>query len=30
LFYCVACTVYFPEKRRSALDALLTGGEGYE
>lgn len=30
LFYCVGCTVYFPEKRRSALDSLLTGGEGYE
>lgn len=30
LFYCVACTIWFPEYRRSALDALLTGGEGYE
>lgn len=30
LFFCVACTIYFPEKRRSALDSLLTGGEGYE
>lgn len=30
LFYCVSCTVWFPEQRRSALDALLTGGEGYE
>lgn len=30
LFYCVSCTVWFPETRRSALDALLTGGEGYE
>lgn len=30
LFYCVSCTIWFPEQRRSALDALLTGGEGYE
>lgn len=30
LFYCVSCTVWFPEQRRSVLDALLTGGEGYE
>jgi len=30
LFFCVACTVYFPEKRRSALDSLLIGGNGYE
>ncbi len=30
LFFCVGCTVYFPEKRRSAFDSLLTGGEGYE
>lgn len=30
LFYCVACTVWFPEMRRSSLDALITGGEGYE
>ena len=30
LFYCVSCTIWFPENRRSALDALLTGGEGYE
>lgn len=30
LFFCVGCTVYTPEKRRSALDALLTGGPGYE
>lgn len=30
LFFCVACTVWSPEIRRSALDALLTGGEGYE
>lgn len=30
LFYCVSCTIWFPEQRRSALDALLTGGDGYE
>lgn len=30
IFYCVACTVWFPEYRRSALDALINGGEGYE
>ena len=30
LFYCVSCTIWFPEQRRSALDSLLTGGEGYE
>lgn len=30
LFYCVACTIWFPEMRRSALDTLLTGGDGYE
>lgn len=30
LFYCVSCTIWFPETRRSALDALLTGGDGYE
>lgn len=30
LFYCVSCTVWFPEQRRSALDALRNGGEGYE
>ena len=30
LFFCVSCTVWFPEKRRSTLDTLLTGGEGYE
>lgn len=30
LFYCVSCTVWFPEQRRSVLDALLTGGNGYE
>lgn len=29
-FYCVACTIYFPEKRRSALDTLLTGGDAYQ
>lgn len=30
LFYCVACTVWFPEYRRSALDSLINGGNGYE
>lgn len=30
LFYCVSCTIWFPEQRRSVLDSLLTGGEGYE
>lgn len=30
LFYCVSCTIWFPEQRRSALDALITGGNGYE
>ncbi len=30
LFYCVACTIWFPEYRRSAIDSLLTGGNGYE
>lgn len=30
LFYCVSCTIWFPESRRSALDALITGGNGYE
>lgn len=30
LFYCVSCTIWFPETRRSALGSLLTGGEGYE
>lgn len=30
LFYCVSCTIWFPETRRSALDTLLSGGEGYE
>ena len=30
LFFCVGCTIYNPEKRRSALDALITGGPGYE
>lgn len=30
LFYCVACTVWFPDYRRSAIDALMTGGNGYE
>ena len=29
-FYCVACTVWFPEYRRSVLDTLVFGGEGYE
>ena len=30
LFYCVSCTIWFPEQRRSALSTLITGGEGYE
>lgn len=30
LFFCVSCTIWFPEKRRSALDAIITGGPGYE
>ena len=30
LFFCVTCTVYNPEKRGSALDALIAGGNGYE
>lgn len=30
LFFCVACTIWSPEIRRSALDALITGGNGYE
>jgi hypothetical protein len=30
LFYCVACTVWFPEYRRSVLDTLISGGDGYE
>ena len=30
LFYCVTCTIYEPDKRRSVFDSLLTGGEGYE
>lgn len=30
LFYCVACTIWFPEYRRSVLDALISGGDGYE
>lgn len=29
-FYCVSCTIWFPEQRRSALDALISGGPGYE
>lgn len=30
LFYCVSCTIWFPEQRRSVIDALITGGNGYE
>lgn len=30
LFYCVACTIWFPEYRRSVLDTLISGGDGYE
>jgi 5-methylcytosine-specific restriction endonuclease McrA len=30
LFYCVSCTIWFPEIRRSVIDSILTGGEGYE
>lgn len=30
LFYCWVCTIDKPESRRSVLDTLLTGGEGYE
>lgn len=30
LFYCVSCTIWFPEQRRSALNALIVGGNGYE
>lgn len=30
LFYCVSCTIWFPEQRRSVIDALMTGGNGYE
>jgi 5-methylcytosine-specific restriction endonuclease McrA len=30
LFFCWVCTIDKPELRRSVLDTLLTGGEGYE
>lgn len=30
LFYCVSCTIWFPNERRSVMDSLLTGGDGYE
>lgn len=30
LFFCVSCTIWFPEQRRSVIDAIVTGGEGYE
>lgn len=29
-FYCVSCTIWFPDIRRSVLDAILTGQEGDE
>lgn len=30
LFFCVGCTIWEPHIRRSAIDALVTGGHGYE
>lgn len=30
LFFCAGCTIWNPSLRRSALDALITGGDGYE